>query len=172
MKHEKKLLILFAFLFIFSFSICFSTEEKIAHLRDILNKEFKIHNTKIDLEDFDYENFKTEKFNVAGSVCSKPGMSEGCRQCGSSRMIVAPFSQNMVYVNGALCQVSYYQNSYILTVFEGARLGFQYIIGYNGCIQSINPYFIEEIAAGGISLRHEYSDCSILTGQDQVILFY
>lgn len=83
--------------------------------------------------------------------------------------IGVPLLQQEEWIDGALCHVSYYSDAVITTVLTGPYYGLQLTSDYRGNLLIVNPYYTLERNFSGIFLRHEYPDCTIITGKNQAI---
>lgn len=86
--------------------------------------------------------------------------------------IVAPFLQHFSIFEGAFTHFAHYNHCVIATKLSGFQYGFQYFMTHSGVVFIVNPLYLIEDTPCGTYLRHEYLDSTVLTGQDQVILFY
>ncbi|PJD97508.1 MAG: hypothetical protein CK425_02450 [Parachlamydia sp.] len=87
-------------------------------------------------------------------------------------IVVVPFLQKLAIHNGALTHFAHYKHCIIATKMSGPHFGCQYFMTPLGDIFLVNPLFSIDEVPGGRFLRHEYHDSTVLTGQDQIIIFY
>lgn len=85
---------------------------------------------------------------------------------------VYPYAEEWAYVNGVFCHIGYYSHSIIYTVMEGFNYGLQTITAYHGAIIDVNYDYVMEYTPLGIILHHFYLDSEVITGSNQVIVFY
>jgi hypothetical protein len=83
-----------------------------------------------------------------------------------------PNSEALTYINGFLCHVGNYTRSSIVTVMDGPDYGLQTTVDYSGIVLSVNYECIVEHTPDGVTFKHEYPDCQIITGSEQIIKFY
>lgn len=154
-----KLFLIFYVFFMSVFS-CYSEEMKNT---DVLNhQEF----------DFDSLPKKTLVGNLLEHVKTTEPSTYNQLDMIKMQFVVHPFREEFVYLNNALCHTAYYSRSIIYTVVEGEQFGLQFITSYNGVILYVNyDYEIKETRSG-ITLHHFYSDSEVITGQNQVMMFY
>lgn len=88
---------------------------------------------------------------------------------GYGSYMAVPVSQGKQVINGSLCHVAYYSDAIITTVFSGPYYGLQVVSDYNGFVITSNPIYYVDSTLSGIYLRHEYYDCTIITGSTQVL---
>jgi hypothetical protein len=133
-----------------------------APVSEIIAQKYNI--TEIDFEKTLKENgVKTDQ--PIAKALGKPAPSNSkCQAC-----VLLPYSQGEMSINGQYCHVASYSHGYVVTVLDGPNYGFQMVVAYNGVILATNPYFIINGTPGGDYLRHEYIDCSIVTGLNQVM---
>ena len=83
--------------------------------------------------------------------------------------IGVPVLQTEEIIDGVYCHVAYYSDAVITTVLAGHRYGLQVVSNYYGQVMMVNPYYTVERNFAGHFLRHEYFDCTIITGKNQAI---
>jgi len=87
-------------------------------------------------------------------------------------IVVMPFYQRLAIHHGALTHFAHYKHCIIATKMSGANFGCQCFMTPLGDIFLINPLFSIDELPHGRFIRHEYQDSTVLTGQDQIIIFY
>lgn len=88
-----------------------------------------------------------------------------------TQVLLHPYIQEFAYVNGVLCHVASYPQSVIYTVLQGPQYGLQTVVDHQGIILYINYDYTVEYTYIGVILHHYYSDCEVITGSNQVIMF-
>lgn len=83
--------------------------------------------------------------------------------------IGVPVLQRDEIVDGVYCHVAYYSDAVVTTVMAGPRYGLQVVSNYYGQVMMVNPYYTVERNFAGLFIRHEYFDCTIITGKNQAI---
>jgi hypothetical protein len=101
-----------------------------------------------------------------------PSQEEGENKKTAKSFIVTPIRQNLVIVNGVLTHMAEYSHCVIATEISGSRFGYQYFMTHSGVVFLVNTVFSVDHTIAGDYLRHEYRDSTVLTGQDQIIIFY
>lgn len=166
MKTSQMLTIIFAILIS---NLCFSQQEThSATVRPI--KEIQIAELK-----FDQLSQESNIGNLAEYVKDEETSLESfldAIRIHRRQTVLHPYTEGLAYVNGALCHVGNYSQSIIYTVLEGPHYGLQTTTAYNGIILYINYDYTIEYTPYGVVLHHYYSDSEVITGSNQVIVFY
>ncbi len=89
-----------------------------------------------------------------------------------AQVILHPYAETLAYVNGQLCHVGNYPQSVIYTVLEGPYYGLQTTMTYSGIVLYTNQSYVLEYTPYGVVLHHYYSDSEVVTGSNQLIIFY
>lgn len=127
-----------------------------------LSEKAKIHELKFDSALSINPNRDEPLLNKLGEDLSEKMLAYG-------NYIGIPIHQSDEIVDGVFCHVAYYSDAVITTVLAGPRYGLQVVTDYYGQILTVNPYYTLERNFAGHFLRHEYFDCTIITGKTQAI---
>lgn len=149
-----------AFLCLLIVSALAADDSDCAH--NILSEKAKIHELNFDSA-LSVSSKKDEPLlNKLGEDLSKKMLAYG-------NYIGVPVHQGDEIIDGVYCHVAYYSDAVITTVLAGPRYGLQVVSNYYGQIIMVNPYYTLERNFAGHFLRHEYFDCTIITGKNQAI---
>jgi hypothetical protein len=130
---------------------------------------------EIQVEGLNFEELSKEESKIgslAEHVKDKNLSLESFLDAIRTHLILHPYAEGLAYVNGQLCHVGNYPQSVIYTVLEGPYYGLQTTTDYNGFILYVNPDYVIEYTLFGVVLHHYYSDSEVVTGSNQVIMFY
>jgi hypothetical protein len=150
--------------------LCFAEQEHLStdHVKPI--KEIKV-------EELDFDQLSQE--SKIGSLADYVKDNEtsldsflDAIKIHETQLILHPYAEGLAYVNGVLCHVGNYPQSIIYTVLEGPQYGLQTTTAYNGIVLYINYDYQIEYTPYGVILHHYYSDSKVVTGSNQVIIFY
>ncbi len=123
---------------------------------------------KAKLDQIKFEEVQKCPTSEKEALLAKLGKIESHKK-GFGGYTAIPLSQGKQYVDGTLCHVAFYTDAVITTVFSGPYYGLQIVSNYNGVIIAQNPFYYIDSTLSGIYLRHEYMDCTIITGSTQVL---
>lgn len=88
-----------------------------------------------------------------------------------SSYALAPYAQELVYLDGDLCHMGYYADLTVVTTLSGYSYGYQVILSPYGQVLSTQDFYYIDSTIYGSYLRHEYLDVTIVTGSEQVVYF-
>ena len=143
---------------------------KLASVKDLSSiKQVLTDKSKLDAIDFDH--LPEEDTIQVPNLIDEKKESETSFGFNARSVIETPIDQGMSYINGVLCHVGDYPYYSIITPFEGLHYGVQVIVDYSGRILSVNRYYTIEQSIYGVTLTHYYQDYTIITGQDQIIVY-
>lgn len=89
---------------------------------------------------------------------------------GFSQTAILPYSQYLASINGVMCHVGHYPFSTVITPFEGLHYGVQTVFDTHGNLLAVNRAFVAEHSRRGVTFKHYYPDCTVITGRDQITL--
>lgn len=164
---------LFRFLTIATLFImpCLSAQENETKPEEniILNEE-QVNNLDFDKLRENAEDSNVRLSDVVKEEIPSTAQCVGCMYGASSAVV--PYSQGFSYIKGTFCHVANYVHGSIITVFEGYNYGLQTTVDYYGNVIAVNYSPVVEYSPAGTTFKHYYPDCSVVTGMDQIILFY
>lgn len=174
-----KLLQLLTIVFsIFVSNLCFGEEEKpsldavptldVVPIKEIKNNEINFDALSRESKIGNLSELVKDKVHSSSQASSMRCLLDAIRM----QTILYPYSEGLAYVNGVLCHVGNYPQSIIYTVLEGPHYGLQTITDYNGSALYINYDYFLEYTLYGVVLHHHYSDSEVITGSNQMIIFY
>lgn len=147
-------------------SVCFANEET------LLTDENSIKELRIEELNFAHLSPESKIGNLAECVQEQDSLTDSLLAGIRTYLIFQPFMQGLAYVNGVLCYVAHYPQSVIYTVLEGPQYGLQTVLSPQGFLLYLNYDYVLEYTPMGLVLHHYYSDSEVVTGSDQIIVFY
>jgi hypothetical protein len=148
-------------------SFCDAEENQTASLPVTPIKELQV-------EGLDFDNLPTESKvgNLSEVVKEKASLADAFVEQIQTHAILHPYAEGLAYVNGQLCHIGHYTKCNIYTVLEGPHYGLQTTTTHHGIVLYINYQYEIEYTPVGLVLHHFYDDSEVVTGSNQVIVFY
>lgn len=133
------------------------------------NEATELLASKAKIAELDFDQIQNETRNEETPLLASLGKESTEKANGCFGYIGVPVMQGEQFINGAWCHVAYYSDAVITTVHSGSHYGLQVVSSYSGYIITYNPFFQIDYTYSGKYLRHEYFDCTIVTGSTQAI---
>lgn len=161
---------------VLTFHGLFAVEEQLGSAEATLNSQVQI-TREMTIPGLDFGKLaQTETKSPLSSFVQETESSvkslRGFNRIVRNAVVVAPYTQGKVIVNGILCHVANYARCSLVTVLDGPFFGTQTTISPAGVVLIVNNVCYLDETPYGLIIRHEYADCTVLTGLDQVIIFH